>query len=281
MKESAAYLDEVFDFEDKNTVSVFDELPLWSSYFGAMILDMVRFKHNARILDIGCGTGFPLVELAQRFGENSRIYGIDPWTKALERIHLKLKTMNINNAELLNCCAEELNFPDNYFDLIISNVGINNVQDPAKVLSECFRVSRPKAQLLMTVNLPETMKEFYDVFIAVLKDGGLAARVDEVHQHISHKRKTIEENSSLITSAGFSIKDVKCSVFYMRFLDGTAFLNHHFIKAAFMDSWKEIVPDGCRKEVFTRVEQILNRQAELNGCLNITIPACAFDCCKQ
>ena len=42
------------------------------------------------VLDVGFGTGFPLLELAQRLGKSATIYGIDPWEAAHERTHLKM-----------------------------------------------------------------------------------------------------------------------------------------------------------------------------------------------
>lgn len=281
MRDKGEYLYEVFDINDAGIVSVYDELPLWSSYFGAMLLEKIRYIKNAHILDIGCGTGFPLVEVAQRFGEGSHIYGVEPWTKAVERIKMKLKTMHITNAEILNCTAEVLFFPDRFFDLIVSNVGINNVEDPGRVLSECFRVSKPGAQMVLTVNLPGTMQEFYDAFMNVLENTGLSSELDSVKEHISHKRKTLDENIHLIESHGFEISDIVAQNFNMRFSSGSAMLRHHFIKLAFLDSWKAIVPEVCRQQVFAEVEDMLNRRADTDCGLSLTVPACCFDCRKE
>lgn len=50
---------------------------------------------------IGCGTGFLLVELAQRLGRDSRLIGFDPSEEALARIRLKLEIWGISNASLV------------------------------------------------------------------------------------------------------------------------------------------------------------------------------------
>ena len=76
------YLNDNIDF-DENIVCYYDELPLWSSPFGILLLNNISFKKNSIIVDIGCGNGFPLIELAQRFGGSCKVFGIDQWEKAI------------------------------------------------------------------------------------------------------------------------------------------------------------------------------------------------------
>jgi hypothetical protein len=66
----------------------------------------------------------------------------------------------------------------------------------------------------------------------------------------------------------------------MRYLNGTAFLNHHFIKLAFLDSWIRIVPPGKRKKVFSLLEEKLNDYSRAKGELRQTIPFVCMDCRK-
>ena len=128
------YLKHEVDTGDARLVSVIDELPLWSAPFGLRLLDAIQLKKNLKVLDVGCGLGFPLIELSQRLGESSQVYGIDPWKEALDRIKLKLQVYKIKNVELHDGYAEEMPYEDEYFDLIVSNNGINNVQDLEQAL---------------------------------------------------------------------------------------------------------------------------------------------------
>jgi ubiquinone/menaquinone biosynthesis C-methylase UbiE len=281
MAKRKSYLDADFDLSDAALTSSWDETCLWSSYFGAVLLDAVDFKRNAEILDIGSGTGFPLLEIAQRFGKSSHITGIDPWEAAVKRLHFKAKAMEISNYKLLVQKAESLPFADSYFDLIVSNVGINNVDDPPKVMQECRRVCKRGGQFVMTTNLPETMIEFYDIFKEVLTQNNLGDAIPQLERHISAKRMTMQENINLIEEGGFKIKDIKEGGFALRFLDGTSFLNHHFIKLAFLPSWKKIVPEDKLKYIFEIIENELNKLALKNGELSLTVPYACFNCTKN
>jgi len=73
------YLTHSFSTDDFELVSVIDELPLWSAPFGLRLLDTIKLKPRINALDIGCGLGFPLIEVAQRLGTSSKVFGIDPF----------------------------------------------------------------------------------------------------------------------------------------------------------------------------------------------------------
>jgi len=274
------YLKQKYNLSDPAIISSFDEMPLWSSYFGEVLLDTIVFKAKAKILDIGCGAGYPLLELAQRFGKDSEVIGIDPWKAATNRLKAKAKTMGVNNIRIINGAAEELPIEDNYFDLIVSKNGLNNCSDQMKVLAECYRTLKPGGQLVFTVNLPGSMKEFYSIFRTTLKEQGLNDAIIKMEEHIKEKRKSMKENLAQVRKNHLTVKGIIEKSFYMKYLNGTAFFNHHFIKLAFLESWIKIVPSGKRSKVFSRLEEKLNNYSKVKGELRLTIPFVCFDCRK-
>jgi SAM-dependent methyltransferase len=149
-----------------------------------------------------------------------------------------------------------------------------------KVLSECYRTLKPGGQLVFTVNLPGSMKEFYSIFSTTLKEQGLNDAIVKMEEHIKEKRKSLKENSDQVKKNRFTIKKVILERFYMRYLNGTAFLNHHFIKLAFLNSWIKIVPSGKRNKVFSLLEENLNNYSKVKGELRLTIPFVCMDCRK-
>lgn len=268
-----------FDTQNSVTASVFDEAPLWSVPFGLQILEHINLKEKSDILDIGCGAGFPLIETALRAGADSKIYGVDPWHAGLERLKYKASAMKIRNIKLYETVAEKLPFKNNFFDVIISNNGLNNVEDLELVLKECFRTAKPGAQLLFTANLPGTMKVFYDCLRQVFRSAHIED-VNKIDDHISHKRKTIKENTKLVKASGFVVNKVYKDSFNYRFVNGTAFLKHYFIRIAFMESWEKLIPKEKREHVFSLLEASLNQIAKENNGLTLDIPFACYDCYK-
>src|SRR4029434_6152941 len=110
-------------------------------------------------------------------------------------------------------------FPASCFDLIVSNLGLNNFADPAPVLAECRRVARPGARIALATNLQGTMAEFYAIFRTVL-DAAAAAALDV---HVAH-RATIPGTLVLLQQAGFELLRSDEESMAIRFANGIAFL---------------------------------------------------------
>ena len=253
-------------------IDLFDELPFWSAPFGLKLLDQIDYKPNITALDIGFGTGFPLIELAMRLGERSTVYGIDPWQEAHATVNKKIEFYGITNITLIEVVAESIPLEDNSVDLIVSNNGINNVSNIDKVLSECARISRPGGQFVMTMNLDKSLVEFYIELESVLKEIHLDKEIEMMHRHIYEKRRPLDEINSLLRKHGFLIKDQEEDQFQYKFTDGTAMFNHYFIRMAFMEAWIKFLPEDKLEEIFDKVETRLNDQARVSGGIKMSVP---------
>jgi SAM-dependent methyltransferase len=169
-------------------------------------------------------------------------------------------------------------FDTDYFDLIASNNGINNVQDITKTMKECYRVCKSKAQMVFTLNTQETMMEFYSVFQEVLEEESLEDEIKKMKAQIYLKRKPIEEIKTLTEDSGFTVKNTIYDSFELSFIDGTTMLNHYLIKYWFLDGWKKILNQNDLVRVFDKVESKLNVQSEIKGGFKLTIPFIILDC---
>lgn len=275
-----SYLKTNYDLNNAETISVVDELPLWSAPFGLKLLDKIKYKKNITALDIGSGLGFPLLEVAMRLGNSCKVYGIDPWEAAIERIKTKIKIYGISNVEIITGVAEKIPLSDNSVDVIFSNNGLNNVNDLKAVLNECSRVSKIGSQLLFTFNTAKTMIEFYSVLEDVLLKKGMTKEIGLMKNHIYKKRRPMDEYVGLLTDMRYKVNDLAKYEFEYSFADGSAMFNHFLIKLAFIGSWKEIVPEERQKEVFAEVEKRLNEIAENEGVFKLSVPYILMDCEK-
>ncbi len=241
---------------------------------------MSRSDTGLKVLDIGCGLGFPLIELAMRLGSSSAVYGIDPWKVGIERVTQKIRLYGLSNVEAIEGHAEQLPFNDGFFDLIVSNNGLNNVQDLERVLKECNRVSKVGAKLIFTFNTDRTFIEFYDVYREVLNENGLERYSERLSAHIYSKRKPIQEVELLVQISGFKVTATDRDIFHYRFVDGTSMLNHFVMKLAFLEPWKSIIPEDVQSKCFGQIEQKLNDLATRHGDLTLQVPFVCMSCEK-
>ncbi|MFX0080575.1 MAG: class I SAM-dependent methyltransferase [Candidatus Hodarchaeota archaeon] len=91
-----------------------------------------------RILDIGCGTGMPTLELARL--SNGEITGIDIDQGFLDKLNLKIKEKGLSDRiEVYNRSVYDTKFEDETFDIIWEE-GVIHLLDLKKALTECNRI---------------------------------------------------------------------------------------------------------------------------------------------
>ena len=77
------YLNTELNFNDPELLSALDDMSFWAAPFGIKLLTFVQYKKYIRVLDIGFGSGFPLIELAMRLGPTCKysalIHGKQQW----------------------------------------------------------------------------------------------------------------------------------------------------------------------------------------------------------
>lgn len=261
-----------YRFKDNpEVVKTYDELTIWSASFGLLLLKHLELKPDLTVLDIGSGTGFPLLELASRLGNSCALYGIDIWENGNSRTREKIKNYNLKNVKVLDCSAEKIPFKDNSVDLIVSNLGINNFENRENVFSECYRVLKPEGKLSITTNLNGHWKEFYEIFEKTLSEFGKTEIIENLKIHQEH-RGSVKSISKLFVKSGFKINKCYRESFKMRFLDGSSFLNHHSVKLGWLSSWKDLIPKKDLREFFSKLEINLNKNSQKSSGLNLTVP---------
>lgn len=270
---------EAIDHKTPEFGDLYDELPLWSAPFGLMLLEQVALRAGMTILDVGAGTGFLTIELAQRCGAEAKVIAVDPWEAAMSRLTRKLNHLSLQNVRTLVQDAATIDLPDGSVDLIVSNLGINNFDDPQATLRTCFRLAKPGASLFLTTNLVGHMAEFYEAYRNVLVELGFTDQLAALDAHINH-RAAVDSVRAILEREGFEFVEAVTRSFRERFVDGSALLRHYFIRLAFLPAWKSVAPKEAVEATFAALERRLNAIAAERGELSLTIPAACIQAHK-
>jgi len=100
-------------------------------------LGEIEFPENAKVLEVGCGTG-PVCRVLATLPNIAEVIGIDPSTILLDKAR-ELSESN-NNITYLEGDGKALQFDDASFDAVILHTILTHVPDPKQILSETSRV---------------------------------------------------------------------------------------------------------------------------------------------
>jgi SAM-dependent methyltransferase len=99
------------------------------------------------VLDLGSGAGTDSLVAAQMVGPGGSVTGIDMTAEMLAKARAGAAEMGAANVEFVEGEAETLPFPDETFDVVISNGVIDLIPDKEAVFAELFRVLRAGARI--------------------------------------------------------------------------------------------------------------------------------------
>jgi phosphatidylethanolamine/phosphatidyl-N-methylethanolamine N-methyltransferase len=102
------------------------------------------------ILEVGIGTGISLPQYAR----SNTIHGVDISDAMLDKARARVRNLGLSNVrEIARMDAEDLQYRDNSFDVVVAQYVITAVPDPEKALDEFVRVVRPGGEIVITTRV--------------------------------------------------------------------------------------------------------------------------------
>jgi len=146
-------LDTKQQYEEYYTEEFYDNIMDWlfKSFYEdeekvrETMVDALDLKPNARVLEIGCGTGCDSFRIARRLDKSGKLFMQD---LSGAMVSITKKRLERDSEKLGISCkldyfvstARNLPFPDNYFDAVFHFGGFNNFEDPKGTLAEFSRI---------------------------------------------------------------------------------------------------------------------------------------------
>ena len=157
------------------------------------LLNEISPLEGKRVLDVGCGSGSTVLEIAKQVGPKGKAVGIDFSPEGIANAKKKAVESGLEEvAEFRVADAEKLPFEDSYFDAVISECVVCLAPNKQKTLNEKARVLKSGCKLVMhdvisRANMPravQTNPELYcgciggavsqDDYVRMLEQAGLA-----------------------------------------------------------------------------------------------------------
>jgi SAM-dependent methyltransferase len=134
--------------------------------------DALQISGNSSILDVACGVGFDVIELARRF-PRANVYGLDPSQGFLGLA--RERAQGLANARFVAGDSRCLPFSDNCFDAVRIDRSLQHISAPIEALREMVRVTRKGGRIVVA----EPDWGTFFVYNGDLETGAKIARVWE------------------------------------------------------------------------------------------------------
>jgi len=160
-------------------------------------------EKGIRFLDIGCGNGSLVIQLAQAFG-NSTFVGIGPDANGIKAAKSTISQLELDSrVSVEHLGGEKLPYKDD-FEMVSMVVTLHEIPPAvrAKAVKNAYRALKPNGNLLvLDFPYPSKLEDFRDpMYNYGILDQFYEICADSVHL-------TIEEQNDVLTAAGF--KDIQ------------------------------------------------------------------------
>jgi ubiquinone/menaquinone biosynthesis C-methylase UbiE len=130
----------------------------WEQAFSAglsgatdMLIDMAGVRPGMRVLDLACGAGSQSIQAAKRVGPSGSVVASDISATMLDHVRRNAAAAGLQNVEVLECAAADLNETQSSFDASICRLGLMLFPLPREALRAVQRVLRPDARFAALV----------------------------------------------------------------------------------------------------------------------------------
>lgn len=175
-------------------------------------IDCSGVRSGQRVLDLAGGTGDLTAKFSRIVGDKGQVILADINNSMLNVGRDKLRDMGVvGNVSYVQANAEELPFPDDYFDCITIAFGLRNVTDKDKALHSMYRVLKPGGRLLVlefSKPILDPLSKVYDAYSFYLlpKIGEIIANDSDSYRYLAESIRMHPDQDTLqgmMEAAGF------------------------------------------------------------------------------
>ena len=122
------------------------------------LLDLAAPQPGEHVLDIGCGPGTTVLELAKHVGPGGYVLGADVSEPSVARARERIAAAGLRHAEVIVADASVHPFPPDSFELTFSRFGIMFFSDPVAAFANVRRAMKPGGRLALAAFRPASEK---------------------------------------------------------------------------------------------------------------------------
>ena len=113
-------------------------------------------KNGQVVADLGCGSGYYTLALAELVGPEGKVYAVDLGKKCIRALEKKVEKGGYHNIEAYASSASDLSFiKDRSVDFVLANGLLCSMADHRQsAVNEIKRILKPKGQAYLSLGFP-------------------------------------------------------------------------------------------------------------------------------
>jgi SAM-dependent methyltransferase len=148
--------------QDKEIISQWSEsAPYWEKHreiiremfapITQALIEDAKIITRQVVLDVATGPGEPALSLVGVVGPEGKVIGVDAVPEMVEAARREANRRGLQNASFDVALADDLPFPENTFDSVVSRFGVMLFPSPSNCVHEMLRVLKPGGRIAMAV----------------------------------------------------------------------------------------------------------------------------------
>jgi ubiquinone/menaquinone biosynthesis C-methylase UbiE len=251
--------------------------PSWGARFARLLVRDLVVPARGQVLDVGCGTGNPTLDILHRMPEGSRLIAIDESSAMLDVARKKIAQLGPLAGKSVFFRTEgglpKLPFTDDVYDRVVCDLGLSDPARLALALREFARVARPGGEVRVTLALAGTFEEFHDLYREVLVKHDKHDALARLDRYVE-RYPTFDDVERLLAAAPLA-GGVQVEPFALLFRSAREFFFSPVIEYGPLADWKVVAGGGQEmQDVFWHIKEAIDAYFG-GGPFEVTVQACA------
>ena len=232
--------------------------PDWGERFAELIDEHVQLPNEGRALYAAAGTGGHAIALQERAGNKLALLCVDENSECVELAQAKATATN-EKTEFRLAKLDNLDLPDNRFDLVLGNASLVSRGRVRKMFSEMVRVAAPGATIALALPTASSFGEFFSIYWEALHNRGLMDHEPNVEQLIT-ELPTVSNVEQMCADEG--LRDIASwtRIEEFDYDSGEQFLSSPLVAEFLMREWLALVPEAERADLFREITRLINEE---------------------
>lgn len=226
--------------------------------FAELIDEHVALPNEGKALYVAAGTGSHAMSLQERAGSKLELLCLDENSECIELAQAKAKAMN-EATEFRFAKLDNLDLPDNSFDLVVGNASLISRPRVRKMFAEMVRVAAPGAMIALALPTASSFGEFFSIYWEALHNRGLIDHELDV-EHLITELPTITDVERMAEEEG--LRDIASwtRIEEFDYDSGEQFLTSPLVSEFLMQQWLALVPENERTDLFHEISRLINEE---------------------